>query len=313
MNHEHSVQFDRSRAYAGFPKPNEAGTAVLDTPVAEAAIGRPRNAQSRLGEYSLATGAAAVRRLHRLHAVYSPVGRRALLRAGLREGMRVADFGCGVGVVTRMMADIVGPSGSVTGIDVNGAQLKEAADLCAREGFRNTFFTERSAYDTGLPRNSFDLVYCRFLLLHLSDPAAGLREMLNVVKPGGILVVEDGDLTSAGSIPTTALDAFAGLFGRLGPIRGLNYRLGNDLADLVRAAGFCDIHVETHQPASAGEDIGLLLKWSVEEAATAFIDAGLVTPIQLKQALSEMQEAIDDPNVIALAPRMSVVSARKPA
>jgi hypothetical protein len=50
----------------------------------------------------------------------------------------------------------------------------------------------------------------------------------------------------------------------------------------------------------------------VEEAAPAFIDAGLVTPNQLKQTLSEMQKAIDDPDVIALAPRMSVVSARKP-
>ena len=59
-----------------------------------------------------------------LHNIYSPAGRRILLHAGLTAGMRVADFGCGVGVVTRMLAQIVGPSGSVTGIDVDEAQLQ---------------------------------------------------------------------------------------------------------------------------------------------------------------------------------------------
>ena len=161
--------------------------------------------------YVLATGAAAVRRLHVLHNIYSPAGRRVLLQAGLKEGMRVADFGCGVGVVTQMLAEIVGSSGSVTGIDVNREQLRQASELCARKGLTNTSFVEASACDTGLPRNFFDLVYCRFLLLHLPDPASCLREMRNVLRPGGIIVVEDGDLASATSIPPTAADAFAEL------------------------------------------------------------------------------------------------------
>ena len=72
----------------------------------------------------------------------------------------------------------------------------------------------------------FDFVYCRFLLLHLPDPAACLKEMWDVLKPGGVLVVEDGDLASATSVPRTALDSFADLFGRLGPMRGLDYSLG---------------------------------------------------------------------------------------
>ena len=46
-----------------------------------------------------------------------------LLQAGLAPGMRVADFGCGVGAVTQMLAEIVGPAGHVTGIDMSGDQL----------------------------------------------------------------------------------------------------------------------------------------------------------------------------------------------
>src|SRR3954447_18425052 len=59
-----------------------------------------------------------------------------------------------------------------------------------------------------------DLVYCRFVLLHLPDPASCLREMRAVLKPGGIIVVEDGDLASATSVPSGPMDAFAMLFGR---------------------------------------------------------------------------------------------------
>ena len=269
-----------------------------------------------LGEsepYVLATGAGAVHRLHMLHRVYGSAGRRVLQQAGLTRGMRVADFGCGVGVVSCMLAEMVGPSGTVTGIDVNGAQLDEARAWCAANGVTNASFVEASACETGLPRESFDLVYCRFLLLHLPDPMSCLREMRSVLKPGGIVVVEDGDLATATSIPPTALDAFADLFCRLGPIRGVDYSLARDLYHMVRRAGFSDAHLEIHQPAMvAGETRGLL-KWSVEEAGPAMVEAGLISAEALTRTLSEMQDAIDDPDVVVLAPRMSLVWARRAA
>jgi SAM-dependent methyltransferase len=261
--------------------------------------------------YVLATGAAAVRRLHVLHDVYSPAGQRILRQAGLAEGMRVADFGCGVGVVTRMLAEMVGPSGSVTGIDVDGAQLEQASKWCAGAGLTNTYFMKASADSTGLPRNSFDLVYCRFLLLHLPDPAACLREMKAVLRPGGILVVEDGDLASATSTPPSAMDAFAHLFGRLGPKRGLNYSLAKDLYHMVLGAGFTDANLEIHQPVIIRGENRYFLPWSVEEAGPAFIDAGIVTTAELARTLSEMQAVVEDPQVVILPPRMSVVWAQK--
>src|ERR1700741_212416 len=87
--------------------------------------------------YALATGAAAVRRLHLLHNIYSPAGRRALINAGLRPGMNVADFGCGVGATTRMLAEMVGPAGAVTGIDGSEGQLFQAGNLCQNAGVSN--------------------------------------------------------------------------------------------------------------------------------------------------------------------------------
>jgi SAM-dependent methyltransferase len=264
------------------------------------------------GEYSLATGEAAVRRLTALHRVYSPAGRRILLRAGLKPGMTAADFGCGVGATTRTLAEMVGPAGSVTGVDVSAAQLEQGRRLCEAEGIGNARFVEASATASGLPRNSFDLVYCRYLLLHLLDPEACLDEMFEILKPGGVLVVEDGDLTSAGSSPASSLRWFADLFGRLGPARGLDYTLERRLYHLVKAAGFPEPEIEIHQPAITHGEDRFLLKWSVEEAAPAFVGAGLVTAAEMDTILAEMDRDSRDPDILVLSPRMSLVWARKP-
>ena len=261
--------------------------------------------------YSLATGAAAVRRLLLLHNVYSPTGRRVLQQAGLRPGMRVADFGCGIGAAAGMLAEMVGPSGSVTGIDINHAQLEQARYICERKGFTNVFFKEAEACATGLPRASFDLAYCRFLLLHLPDPLSCLREMRDVLKPGGLLVVEDGDIASSGSMPPTALNTCGELFTRLGQSRGLNYSLARNLYHLVKAAGFAHPEIEIHQPAIARGENRFLLKWSIQEAGPALVTAGLLTSDQLEQLLTDMHRATEDPDVLVLAPRMSLVWARK--
>jgi ubiquinone/menaquinone biosynthesis C-methylase UbiE len=271
----------------------------------------PTSGEINSHPYVLATGPGAVRRLQVLHDIYSPVGRRVLLQAGLRKGMRVADFGCGVGMATRMLAELVGPSGSVTGVDVDGDQLVQAQMWCERGAVRNVSFVQGDACRTGLPRGSFDLVYGRFLLLHLLDPLRCLREMRNVLRPGGIIVVEDGDLATATSIPPTATDAFADLFCRYGPLRGLDFSIGRSLYHKMIQAGFSDVGVEIHQPALARGENRSFLKWSVEEARTMFVEAGIITAEQLERTLRRMQDAIADPDVLILAPQMSLVWGQK--
>jgi SAM-dependent methyltransferase len=262
------------------------------------------------GEYALATGTAATYRLRVLHSLYGPGARRVLLQAGLQRGMRVADLGCGIGMTTALLADLVGPTGHVVGIDASGEQIAHARELLPPD-LSNVSFIEASATDTGLPRGSFDLVYCRFLLLHLTAPDEALREMHGLLKPGGILVCEDGDLTSAGSQPPSALDAFADLWGRLGPTRGLDYTLGRRLFQMVLTANFSKPEITFNQPVVARGENKRFLEWSVAEAGPAFLAAGLVTREELARLLGEMQRTAEDETVIALMPRMSQVWARK--
>lgn len=265
---------------------------------------------SNKGEYVLATGAAAARRLQILHSIYGPGARRLLLEAGIRSGMRVADLGCGVGMVTQLLAELVGPEGEVVGVDFSPAQIKQARGLLPTN-LTNVTFVEASATDTGLARESFDLVYSRFLLIHLTDPELALREMRDLLKPNGIFVCEDGDLTTAGSEPASQLEAFSNLFGRLGPMWGVDYKLGSRLFQMVLAANFPKPQIVFNQPVIAQGENKRLLELSVAEAGPSFIAAGLITNEELAETLSAMKMLAEDETVLALMPRMSQVWARK--
>src|SRR5262249_33902026 len=269
------------------------------------------NSSNIKGEYVLATGTAAARRLEILNNVYGPGARRVLTQAGIRRGMRVADLGCGVGLVTQLLAQIVGPDAEVVGVDFSLAQLEQARALLP-PGLTNVSFIQASATDTGLAPDSFDLVYSRFLLIHLTEPDAALREMYNLLKPGGILVCEDGDLTTAGSEPASQLNAFSTLFGQLGPTWGVDYTLGSRLLDMVRSANFTKPQMTLNQPLITHGENKRLLELSVAEAGPAFVAAGLITNEELAEILTSMRRLADDETVVAVMPRMSQVWAEKP-
>ena len=286
--------------------PNRSGFGLLNGHRQTHISGNP-------GEYALATGSRAVHRLKILDSVYGSGTRALLQRAGLKRGMRVADFGCGVGIVSRVIAIMIGPRGSVLGIDNSESQIEQASLQAEADRLRNATFIAADATQTGLPRGSFDMVYCRFLLLHLPDPEAALREMAALLKPGGTLVCEDGDLAAAGSVPLSALNAFAELFGQLGPLRGVDYSISRRLYHLVVQEGLKNVNVQIHQPAIANGAPKSLLELSVAEAGDAFVGAGLIDEPTLESTLRNMRQANEDPNVLALMPPMTQVWGMKAA
>src|SRR5262245_24299383 len=94
--------------------------------------------------YVLATGVGAAHRLQILHNLNGSGTLRVLLAAGIRPGMCIADLGCGVGMVTAMLAELVGPEGRVIGIDASGAQLAQARERM-NDSTANVSYVEASA------------------------------------------------------------------------------------------------------------------------------------------------------------------------
>src|SRR5437870_5319330 len=122
--------------------------------------------------YILATGGKDVKRLRLLHQVYGPGTEALFHRVGLRDGQRVVEIGCGSGNIACWVAEQIAPRGSVMAIDVASDQIEQARQQAQSRNLRNIAFQVADAYSPQLPEASFDLVYCRLVLTHLTRPAA---------------------------------------------------------------------------------------------------------------------------------------------
>lgn len=115
-----------------------------------------------------------------------PFGVDLVEHARLEQGERVLDVACGTGIVARLAAERVAPTGSVSGLDVNAAMLSVAGSLPSAIPIR---WYETAAESAPLPDNSFDVVLCQLGLQFVADKAAAVREMRRVLKPGGRLYI----------------------------------------------------------------------------------------------------------------------------
>ena len=102
----------------------------------------------------------------------------------LKAGMAVLDVGCGWGDMSLQVAEAVGPTGRVVGIDCVDAFLEEARKDAAAKALTNVTFVRGDA-EVALPENGFDYVIARFGTMFFTNPVAALRRMRLALKPGG--------------------------------------------------------------------------------------------------------------------------------
>ncbi len=190
--------------------------------------------------YLLGSDGAELARLELQARVLDAATRAIFGQAGLAPGMRVLDLGTGIGDVAFTAAELVGEAGAVVGVDQSADALAVAEQRRRARGLHHVRFVQGRVGEW-TPNDSFDAVIGRLILLYCPDPAATLAHHCAHVRPGGLVVAMEYDMTVIGSVPDVPLVAtvrrwLLDTFSRTGH----DVTLGVRLPGLLRRAGLAE-------------------------------------------------------------------------
>jgi SAM-dependent methyltransferase len=116
--------------------------------------------------------------------IFEPLARVLIERAQPRRGEHVLDAACGTGIVARLVAPMVGPSGRTVGLDFDPVMIEKAIGIAPEIEWR-----QGDLQNLPFPDESYDLVICQQGLQYLPDCGAGLRQIHRVLRPDGRMVL----------------------------------------------------------------------------------------------------------------------------
>lgn len=185
----------------------------------------------------------ARRRLELLARIEDPGSIACLERVGVRKGFRCLEVGAGAGSVARWLCDRVRPGGRVVATDIE-TRFLEPLGSPVLEVRRHDIVSD------ALERDAFDLVHARHVLVHVPEREAALEKLVDAVKPGGWIVLEEIDRTTDAP-DSTAPDSMRALYDKVvGEIyafvseKGLDPTFGARLFGLLRRLGLTDLNGE---------------------------------------------------------------------
>jgi ubiquinone/menaquinone biosynthesis C-methylase UbiE len=194
------------------------------------------NERAGASTYVLGHADTEIQRLLLQGRLYNDLTEHALRLAGLRPGMRVLDVGCGLGDVSFVAARLVGPAGTVLGVDASSDVVEFARARAAERGLTTVKFEQTTIADIAV--DEVDAVIGRLILMHLPDPISTLRQLAGFVRPGGLIAFCEFDIGAVRSVPDSPLSrALVDAIVRAFQGAGLDPAFGAALHTLFREAG----------------------------------------------------------------------------
>jgi ubiquinone/menaquinone biosynthesis C-methylase UbiE len=175
--------------------------------------------------------------------------------AKIGPGMRVLDLGSGAGHVALLAARLVGPNGSVVGVERDPQAVKMARERIHAAGATNVELVVGDVQTLEGIEGEFDAVVGRLILMYLNDPAAALREAAARLRPNGILAMQEADLAYDWAAPQTPLwEQVRGWFLQTLAHAGVEERMGLRLYRCFTAAGLAAPQMTLESTVVGGPD-----------------------------------------------------------
>lgn len=164
---------------------------------------------------------------------------RRLQLAGICDGMRILDLGCGQGDVSLLAAALAGPTGEVVGIDRSEVALAVARERASAAGLPNLRFLLADLDEIALPEARFDAIVGRRVLMYLPNPATTLSRLADCLCPGDVMAFQehDGLMVPASSIRFPLHEQVTYWVWETVEREGANRRMGFELPSVFARAG----------------------------------------------------------------------------
>jgi SAM-dependent methyltransferase len=267
-------------------------------------------------EYAFRDREREQRRLRNQAELFEPLTERAFRAAGLGAGMRVLDLGSGAGDVAMLAARLAGPDGEVVGVERDPAAVQSATARAREAGFANVRFVQGDAQALDSVAGPFDAVVGRLVLMYLPDPVAAVARAAELVRPGGLVCCQEGDMAYEWAQPMTALwtQVRAWFLETLSRAR-IPHRMGLALPATFTAAGLpppelrleCALGAGERMPAWGWSEVLAGLMPVMEQLGVATADE--VQPGTLEQRLLTELDAAQG---VVLGPPLIAAWSRKP-
>lgn len=263
--------------------------------------------------YVLGNTSEEIERLKIQSSLFEPIAKDSLFKAGIRSGMICADIGCGSGDVARMIGGIVGNKGQVVGVDINENYIKYCKATTNQKNI--SFACSDITKSKDLSDESFDIVYSRFMFVHLSDRVTALKHMIRLAKKNGVIIIQELDHSPDSwlSYPKRkSVETLRKLYVKL--VRNAG---GDPLAGRKLYKMFVDQHlnatVESYSPClvmgrEPYNSLGLKIAQSLKPQILAL---GLISQKEYDKLFNDLKEMSVDPHSFVLYARLFSVIGRK--
>ena len=263
-----------------------------------------------VGDNYILPGQSDHDRLRVISEIHDGATREWLRHAGFRSGCRFVEFGCGMGYVTRWAAS---EGAEATGIDVNEEQVNACKALAEAEKLTNATFRTGSIYEPDFASGSVDVAYCRWLMVHLNRPVDAMRAMMNILKPGGVMVCEEAGLAGVYAEPrSAAYEEMREIALKAGEARGVDYDGGRYAHMWAKEAGFELVDVAAYHPHYLKGPHKSFWNWTLRNASRRLVDEGQLSEARWKELVDGMTAADNSPHTVVAHCRMHQLIARKP-
>ncbi len=232
----------------------------------------------------------------------------------IRPGARAIDLGCGPQGVLDLLSARVGPSGTVLGLEASEHFVASARKYVADRRLANVEVVQGDAKATNLPRESFDVVFCRLVFVNVPEPERVAEEMVALVRPGGVVASHEADyLPHFCDPPSPAWDRLFEILQAYSRARGIDLFVGRKTHRMLADAGIVEvrvnpvIHVYPH-----GHNRRTIFLDFIQNIRDAAVRGGFAEEAELTQLVEEVRRHLDDPRTLVVSHLFFQVWGRKP-